>query len=110
MPDIFISYSSKDRDQATALAELLWTEGLDVWIDKQALGGGQEWATKIAEAIRECKAFLLLLSPYSVQSPEVLRELSLASERKRRVVPIELGGITDLPVHFDYPLAGLHRI
>ena len=43
-----------------------------------------------------------------MQSKNVLRELSLASESERLVIPIELEPIT-LTAEFKYPLAGIQR-
>ena len=43
--DIFISYSSKDKEKADQLSELLASAGLSVWIDQSAL----DVATSCAE-------------------------------------------------------------
>jgi hypothetical protein len=37
MADIFISYSSKDKEKADQLSELLSSAGLSVWIDKSGI-------------------------------------------------------------------------
>jgi len=109
MPDIFISYSRKDSAQAIELAERLRESGVKVWIDQQGIVGAEHWAREIAEGIRACSTFLLLLSPESVSSEEVLKELALASERRKRILPVELAP-TELPSSFEYQLAGLQRV
>ena len=85
MSDIFISYSSKDREKAEQLTELLASAGLSVWIDQSGIPGAEQWATEIVEGIRACSTFILLLSPESVASQNVLKELSLASEKRKRI-------------------------
>ena len=109
MADIFISYSSKDREKAEQLTELLSSAGLSVWIDRQGIVGAEKWATEIVEGIRACTTFILLISPRSIESENVLRELSLASEKRKRVLPVDLEP-TELPTSFEYPLAGLQRV
>src|ERR1035437_1872708 len=109
MPDIFISYSRKDSAQAEQLAEQLTSAGLSCWIDKSGIVGGEKWATEIVEGIRACTTFIILLSPNSIGSENVLRELSLASEKRKRVLPVDLEP-TVLPASFEYPLAGLQRV
>jgi len=107
--DIFISYSSKDRKQAEQLTELLASAGFSVWIDRQGIVGAEKWATEIVEGIKACSTFILLLSPNSIESENVLRELSLASEKRKRVLPVDIEPIL-LPSSFEYPLAGLQRV
>lgn len=58
MADIFISYSSKDREQAELLTELLASAGLSVWIDKDGIGAATSWSREIVDAINECKALV----------------------------------------------------
>jgi TolB-like protein len=107
--DIFISYSSKDKEKADQLSELLASAGLSVWIDRQGIIGAEKWATEIVEGIQGCSTFIILLSQHSIASENVLRELSLASEKRKRVLPVMIEEIV-LPSSFEYPLAGLQRV
>ncbi len=109
MADIFISYSRKDSAQAIDLADRLRSDGQSVWIDQYGIVGAERWATEIVEGIRACSTFIVLLSQNSIESENVLRELSLASEKRKRVLPVELEP-TVLPSSFEYPLAGLQRV
>ncbi len=106
--DIFISYSRRDSAQALVLAERLRASGMEVWIDQHGIEAATTWSTEIVGAIEECKAFMLLLSESSVTSDNVLKELSLASESKRSIVPVEISA-TELPRSFKYQLAGIQR-
>lgn len=108
MPDIFISYSRKDSEQAQLLTELLASAGLSVWIDQSGIGAATSWSGEISKAITECKALIVLLSPSSVGSKNVTREVALGFERNKRILPIEIEPVT-LPDDFAYHLAGLQR-
>src|SRR5579883_649695 len=107
--DIFISYSRKDAAQAEQLAERLTSEGLSCWIDKQGIIGAEQWAQEIVNGIRNCSTFIILLSNASVESEHVLKELSLALEKRKRILPVTLDSV-ELPSAFEYPLAGLQRV
>ncbi len=108
MSDIFISYSSKDREQADQLSELLRSAGLSVWIDQQGIDVATNWSREIVQAINDCKAFVVLLSPSSLGSHNVIKEVSLASEKRKRILPLDLEPVT-LNADFEYALAGLQR-
>jgi adenylate cyclase len=109
MADIFISYSRKDTDEALSLAERLQADGLEVWIDRHGITGAEQWATEIVEGIKDCTTFILLLSQTSVESANVLKELSLASEKGKRILPVDLSPVT-LPPSFEYQIAGVQRV
>ncbi len=108
MADIFISYSSKDRAQAEQLTELLASAGLSVWIDQSGLDVSTSWSAEIVDAITSCSAFIVLLSPNSIESHNVIKEVSLASEKRKKILPLDLEPIT-LPRELEYQLAGIHR-
>src|SRR5258706_5148264 len=90
MSDIFISYSSKDKESADQLSELLASAGLSVWIDRSGIDLSASWSKEIVQAIDQCKAFVVLLSPSSNASTNVHKEVSLAAEQKKRILPLDL--------------------
>ncbi len=108
MADIFISYSSKDKEKADQLSELLASAGLSVWIDRSGLEVSTSWSKEIVLAINECKAFVVLLSPSSITSHNVIKEVSLASEKRKKILPLDLEPV-QLPEDLEYQLAGIQR-
>jgi TolB-like protein/Tfp pilus assembly protein PilF len=108
MADIFISYSRKDSVQALSLVERLRANGLDVWIDQHGIEASTSWSKEIANALKECHTMVLLLSPMAVASANVAKELSVAAQLKKRIVPIQIEPV-ELEGEFLYHLSGLHR-
>ncbi len=109
MADIFISYSSHDRPSALALVTKLRDAGYDVWIDQHQLNAATRWSKEIVHAINNCKIFAVLLSPSSLKSENVRKELSLAGERHKQLLPIFIEKVA-LPDEFAYHLTGLQRV
>jgi len=109
MHDIFISYSSRNREHADALAKQLRGSGYTIWIDLSGIEAASEWGTVIAEAIRATRALILLISRDSLDSHNVLKEVTLASEKRKFIVPVDLEPV-ELPASFEYPLAGIQRV
>jgi len=108
MADIFISYSSKDREQAELLTELLASAGLSVWIDQSGIEAASSWSEEIVNALDGCKAFIVMLSPHSIESKNVVREVALAFEKNKKILPLDLEPVS-LPASMQYHLAGLQR-
>ncbi|MFI5201432.1 MAG: tetratricopeptide repeat protein, partial [Candidatus Kapaibacterium sp.] len=69
----------------------------------------KNWATEIVKAIDACSTFLCLLSPHSLASHNVAKELHLASEKQKNILPVVLEKVK-LPSNFEYSLAGLQRV
>ncbi|MDP4235809.1 MAG: TIR domain-containing protein [Bacteroidota bacterium] len=108
MADIFISYSSKDREKAEQLTELLASAGLSVWIDHSGIDVATSWSGEIVDAIDGCRALVVLLSPSSNESKNVAKEVALAAERNKKILPLDLEPIT-LSRDLAYHLAGIQR-
>src|SRR6187402_1288862 len=109
MADIFLSYSSYNRDKANALADEIRSAGHEVWMDHGGIGGAQDWSSEIVEALNKAKTVLFLISKDSVTSHNCAKEIHLAGEKHKNILPVVLEE-TPLPILFEYPLAGLQRV
>ena len=89
--EVFLSYSSLDWRFANKVAQLLRHHGISVWHSDSDIVGAQHWYDAIGEALRRCDWFVVLLSPNSIKSVWVERELTFALKQQRynnRIVPV----------------------
>ncbi len=63
---IFLSYASEDLAAARAIHDALAARNLDVWFDKQALEGGDDYRLKIRRAIQGSSLFVPVLSRHTL--------------------------------------------
>ena len=106
---IFLSYSRGDAQQADDWVANLEKFGYRVWIDRAGIRGGQQWNATIVRSIKEAQALILLLSPNSARSDNVRREIDLAVEAKKPIIPIEIQ-VTAMPENLQYQLAGVQLL
>lgn len=92
--DIFISYSRRDKDFAQRLVSAFKQFGRDPWIDWEDIADGAAWRTEIAVGIREADAFVFVISPDAIVSPECLKELEQAIQFNKRIIPIVYRSVT----------------
>src|SRR6266478_1763606 len=59
---VFLSYASQDADAARRICEALRGAGIEVWFDQSELRGGDVWAQKIRQQIRDCALFVPIIS------------------------------------------------
>ncbi len=104
--DVFISYSRKDAAFALKLTADLAARGIKVWIDQGDIVAGDAWRRQIVEGIEGCRVFLIVLSPNSARSENVIKELSLADSNRKKIIPIIYQPV-DIPAEMEYQLAGL---
>ena len=107
--DIFISYSSRDRAFVLPLVESLRSYGYNVWVDQGGLHGASQWSEQIVAAIQSTASFILVSSRNSFSSHNVVKEVSLASEQRKPVIPVFIEQV-EVPQSLQYQLAGLQRI
>ena len=108
-PDVFISYSREDQQQVNRLAGYLREQGLNVWMDETDIHGATMWTEEIVEAIHGCTLFILAISSHSTGSKNVVKELALASEREKKILPLYLEE-SQIPKNMEYQLAGIQNI
>ena len=99
---IFLSYSHSDRDEILAKKVLKGLEqaGLDVWDARREILPGDNWAQKIAKGLEESESMVVLLTPESVRSTSVRREIEYALGKKsfdRRLIPVLVGSPEKFP-------------
>jgi hypothetical protein len=109
MGHIFISYSRRDKDVVDRLTQLLTAAGVEIWIDREGIRGGEKWRALIVQAIRTADAVLLVLTPNAVESDNVRKELDLTEEFKKPIIPVEIEQ-TVVPMAIAYQIAGLQKI
>ena len=107
-PGIFISYSRQDEKQAMHLLALLRHEGYTVWIDQESIAGASIWSDEIVHNIKKSEIFIALISESSASSHNVSKEIAIAAEHGKIILPIEIGSV-NLPGRLEYALAGIQR-
>src|SRR5712691_5503160 len=107
--DVFVSYARKDRERVVGWIRSLQSTGISVWVDEQAIEGAVRWGQMITEAIEQCQAVLLMLSPASAASEHVLREVFLALDEKKPILPLFLEPVP-IPAGLRYALAGIQHL
>jgi TolB-like protein/tetratricopeptide (TPR) repeat protein len=67
---VFLSYASADAAGAERIAGALRAAGIEVWLDKSELRGGDSWDRQIRRQIRDCTLFVPIISANSQARPE----------------------------------------
>jgi len=86
----FFSYSRVDSDFAKKLATDLRNAGADVWIDQLDIVPGSAWDVAIQNALNEAGGVLAIISDTSIQSKNVMDEVSYAIGQEKRIIPLIL--------------------
>ncbi|MEQ9400968.1 MAG: TIR domain-containing protein [Longimicrobiales bacterium] len=98
MPDIFVSYSSTDRDRVAPLVATLEAEGWSVWWDRM-IPAGQSWPDVIEARLAESRLGLVVWTRASVESKWVRIEAREA-ERRTALLPVRLDDVAP-PLEFS---------
>jgi len=88
---VFISYSKENREYVCLLRDHLLHRGFDVWID-EVIEPGDDWWRYIRQAIKDCAAFIVVMTPEAESSHWVGVELLHALEYKRPIFPLLRSG------------------
>jgi TolB-like protein len=101
---VFLSYASEDADAALRICDALRAGGIEVWLDRSELRGGDAWDALIRRQIRTCSIFIPLISASSRARAEgyfrlewklaVDRSHQMASD-KAFLVPVVIDGTRD---------------
>jgi hypothetical protein len=78
-------------------------------MDQSGIDGATLWAQEITDAIRRAKVCLLFASAASFSSTHVAREVALAVEEGKPILPLHLEPV-ETPSALRYQLAGIQHL
>lgn len=105
--DVFISHSAKDKATADAMCALLEASGIRCWVAPRDIAPGSSWAGAIVDAIGASLALVLVLSPNSNDSKQVMREVSAAADSDIPILPFKIHQVA-LSKELDFFIGPAH--
>lgn len=75
-PKVFLSYASEDAVRAMEICKKLEQRGINIWIDRQDLRGGDNWPQVLVQVIKKQVDYLVLLNSRNLQQ----RDKSVVSQ------------------------------
>jgi hypothetical protein len=90
---VFLSYAQEDRKLAWRISDALKKHGLEVWDDREIMPG-DNWASKVSNALRHSEAMVVLMTPKALKSKWISREVEYALGKpafKNRLVTVLAG-------------------
>ena len=93
MADVFISHVEEDKKIALEIAHGLQAAGYTAWCYEEDSEPGVSYLKQIGEAIEGCQVVVVIISPTSMASGQVAREIEFSHDHRKPLVPI-LHGIS----------------
>eukprot|EP00118_Oscarella_pearsei_P008862 m.47813 g.47813 ORF g.47813 m.47813 type:complete len:125 (+) comp33829_c0_seq2:52-426(+) len=88
--DVMLCYSRADLPFLKIIKNHLAERGITAWYDTQDIDKGTYWTESIAVAIKDCKAFIFLMSKNSLKSLYCMEELQMARAFGKPVFPVAM--------------------
>ena len=88
MPDVFISYSRKDKVFVEKLVAALEAKKRDVWVDFEDIPFAAEWWDEIQKGIESAESAIFVISPDYLASEVCGLEVNYVQKNNKRIVPI----------------------
>ena len=95
-PYAFVSYSHMNFDETMSFVGVLQKSNIPIWFD-EGIEAGSEYAEIIAERLGHASAFIFLITPDSIKSEFVRKELRMALDLKIKPICIYLKKTTLTP-------------
>ena len=99
--DVFISYSSLNKDAAQAICHILEQNEIRCWMAPRDIPPGSEYGDLIDDAIKSSTVVVVLFSETAATSLWVKGELNIAFEEQKVIIPFRLD---------KTPLKGQNRV
>jgi hypothetical protein len=95
MSDVFIAHVEEDAEVALEIALGLEEVGYTTWCYEVDSIPGPSYLIQTGQAVEQSKAFVLVVSPHSLSSRQVTKEVIRAHESGKEFIPV-LRGITHI--------------
>ncbi|MEE4214808.1 MAG: SUMF1/EgtB/PvdO family nonheme iron enzyme, partial [Bacteroidales bacterium] len=105
--DVFISYSSVDREAADTVCSILEEKGIRCWIAPRDITPGLPFAEAIIDGIKSSKVFILVYSSNSNHSSQVIKEVDRAVHHGLSIINLRLENIP-LSKQLEYYISDVH--
>jgi len=99
--DVFISYSWANKPMVQKLKNSLENSGLKCWMDEQQMKGGELLFSEIDHGVSTAAVFVACVSNQYGESENCKRELRLASDRKKILLPVWVSNCDPYPPRGD---------
>ncbi len=105
--DVFISYSTKNKNVADAVVADFEQNGIKCWYAPRDILPGEEWVTAITKALEGSKALVLIYTDESNNSRQVMNEIAVAFNAGITIVPFRLSN-EQMSSELEYYLTRVH--
>jgi hypothetical protein len=105
-PTVFLSHSSQDYEIADIIRQSLERAKVTCWIAPRNLVEGEIWQSGVVRGIGGSEVVVCILSSSANQSDQVEREIAIACERRKTVIPLRIDD-TKLSDNLDFYLGRL---
>jgi hypothetical protein len=96
---VFLSHNSRDKPAVESLAEKLRQVGLEPWLDRWYLTGGDVWQDDLAAALRASSTCAVFVGPNGfgdwAREELLVAQDRAAKDRTFRLIPVLLPGLAD---------------
>lgn len=88
--DVFISYSSKDKEIVNEIKKMMEDNSISYWLDTEKVHIGGEFMADIVDAIENSKITLFISSANSNNSIYTAKEVALAFNAGKYIIPFKI--------------------
>ena len=104
---VFLSYASQDHAWVRQFASALLAAGVRGFFDEAEIRPGEPWADRVAEALRESRVVVLIISSSTARSPRTSFELGAAVGDGKVIIPVL---VDDVPLEAVPPLVRKYQL
>jgi len=104
-PHVFVCYSHADADDVYPEIEWLHAQAINVWYD-EGISAGKNWRAETGLSLDRANRVLFYISRHSIESDHCNREINLALDEGKEIIPVYLEDVTLTP---DLKI-GLNRV